>query len=47
MKAGSTMSNSEILLDADIRDPLFDYLERYHGKVRFLDVVDECEKAGA
>ena len=26
-----------ILLDADIRDPLFDYLEQYYGKVRFLE----------
>ena len=25
------------LLDADIREPLFDYLEGYHGKVRFLE----------
>ncbi len=31
------MSRSEILLDSDIRDPLFDYLEQYHGKVRFLE----------
>ena len=30
------MSN-DVLLDADIREPLFDYLERYHGKVRFLE----------
>ena len=26
-----------VLLDADIREPLFDYLERYYGKVRFLE----------
>ena len=31
------MSRSEILLDSDIRDPLFGYLEQYHGKVRFLE----------
>ena len=27
----------EILLDADIREPLFNYLELYYGKVRFLE----------
>ena len=27
----------DILLDADIREPLFEYLEMYHGKVRFLE----------
>lgn len=27
----------KVLLDADIREPLFDYLERYYGKVRFLE----------
>ena len=26
-----------VLLDADIREPLFDYLEQYYGKVRFLE----------
>ena len=25
------------LKDTDIREPLFDYLEQYHGKVRFLE----------
>ncbi len=29
--------SSEILLDADIREPLFLYLEQYYGKVRFLE----------
>ncbi len=27
----------EVLLDADIREPLFEYLETYYGKVRFLE----------
>ncbi len=27
----------EVLLDADIREPLFQYLELYYGKVRFLE----------
>lgn len=27
----------EKLLNADIREPLFDYLEQYYGKVRFLE----------
>ena len=32
------MNNTDkVLLDADIREPLFDYLEQYHGKVRFLE----------
>ena len=26
-----------ILKDADIREPLFEYLEEYHGKVRFFE----------
>ena len=26
-----------VLLDADIREPLFDYLEQHYGKVRFLE----------
>ena len=26
-----------VLLDADIREPLFNYLEQYYGKVRFLE----------
>ena len=26
-----------VLLDADIREPLFYYLEHIHGKVRFLE----------
>ena len=30
------MSN-RVLLDADIREPLFFYLEQYYGKVRFLE----------
>lgn len=30
------MSN-RVLLDADIREPLFLYLEQYYGKVRFLE----------
>ena len=29
--------NNRVLLDADIREPLFDYLEQYYGKVRFLE----------
>ncbi len=29
--------NDKVLLDADIREPLFDYLEQYYGKVRFLE----------
>jgi hypothetical protein len=29
--------NDRVLLDADIREPLFDYLEQYYGKVRFLE----------
>ena len=31
------MDKKEILLDADIREPLFNYLELYYGKVRFLE----------
>ena len=31
------MTDDRILLDADIREPLFDYLEQWHGKVRFLE----------
>lgn len=27
----------DVLLDADIREPLFSYLELYYGKVRFLE----------
>ena len=27
----------KVLLDADIREPLFQYLETYYGKVRFLE----------
>lgn len=27
----------DVLLDADIREPLFEYLEMYYGKVRFLE----------
>ena len=27
----------KVLLDADIREPLFYYLEQIHGKVRFLE----------
>lgn len=27
----------KVLLDADIREPLFNYLELYYGKVRFLE----------
>ena len=27
----------QTLKDADIREPLFDYLEEYYGKVRFLE----------
>ena len=30
-------TNLEILKDADIREPLFCYLEEYYGKVRFLE----------
>jgi hypothetical protein len=45
MKAGYTMSNSEVLLDADIRDPLFNYLEIYYGKVRFLEVDKDSAQA--
>ena len=30
-------NRDKVLLDADIREPLFDYLERYYGKVRFLE----------
>ena len=29
--------DDRVLLDADIREPLFDYLEQHHGKVRFLE----------
>ncbi len=29
--------DDRVLLDADIREPLFDYLERHYGKVRFLE----------
>ena len=29
--------DDRVLLDADIREPLFNYLEQYHGKVRFLE----------
>ena len=29
--------DDRILLDADIREPLFQYLEAYYGKVRFLE----------
>ncbi len=29
--------DDRVLLDADIREPLFQYLELYHGKVRFLE----------
>ena len=29
--------DDRVLLDADIREPLFDYLEQRHGKVRFLE----------
>lgn len=28
---------NRVLLDADIREPLFDYLEQYYGKARFLE----------
>ncbi len=28
---------SEVLLDADIREPLFEYIEQRYGKVRFLE----------
>lgn len=28
---------NKVLLDADIREPLFCYLEQYYGKVRFLE----------
>jgi hypothetical protein len=28
---------NDVLLDADIREPLFSYLEQYYGKVRFLE----------
>jgi len=30
-------NRDKVLLDADIREPLFDYLEQYYGKVRFLE----------
>lgn len=30
-------TENRILLDADIREPLFDYLEERYGKVRFLE----------
>ena len=32
-----TERDKRILLDADIREPLFDYLEERYGKVRFLE----------
>lgn len=32
-----TENDKRILLDADIREPLFDYLEERYGKVRFLE----------
>lgn len=31
------MTTDQVLKDSDIRDPLFDYLEAYYGKVRFLE----------
>lgn len=31
------MTDERILLDADIREPLFDYLEQRYEKVRFLE----------
>lgn len=31
------MNEKQILLDADIREPLFEYLEQQHAKVRFLE----------
>ena len=30
-------NRDKVLLDADIREPLFYYLEQYYGKVRFLE----------
>jgi len=33
----NTFHTDYILKDKDIREPLFEYLEEYHGKVRFLE----------
>ena len=34
---GETVSNSDVLRDKDIREPLFDFLEETYGKVRILE----------
>ena len=36
MKRGTNVDD-KVLLDADIREPLFIYLEQHYGKVRFLE----------